>query len=118
MTFLPKVEVVTTKRPSAVEVLVNTLGYEAERLLRQYPPASHWEPTAVAEFLRQRLSEEHLGNAVSSHPLQVEDSSGNFTVAEDERGLVLQTYRHDGGMHETVLTRAAPSDTVRAEEKQ
>jgi hypothetical protein len=57
----------------------------------------------IAGLLDEYFTSQKAANIFSGEPLKHEDSPGDYTIIEDDRGVIWRTYSQDGSPEDHVL---------------
>jgi len=106
--LLPKVEVITTgnrKPPALIDYSENhNMLLEKRALARENNYFKDDEIQEIVTAVQAYFKSKDYKNAFTGENIMREDSPGNYTVFEDERGVVLRNYSRGGYPYDFVLT--------------
>jgi hypothetical protein len=107
-TLLPKVEVVSTgnrRPPFLIDYRANrNMLLEKEALAQEHDYFKDVKIHEIMTAVETHFKSKDYKNAYTGEDIKHEDSPGNYTVFEDERGVVLRNYSREGYPHDFVLT--------------
>jgi hypothetical protein len=107
-TVLPKVDVRTSKAGSHVGMMVSqrTMAVELSILARDHSDFAGMSAEKIAALVHEYFTSKEKANVYTGEPIKKDDSPGDYTIIEDDRGVVWRTYSSKGYPYDSILRTA------------